>query len=131
MNSHPSPWNVADPLLSDIHLKHGDNRVSGAGTPRKSESEIRAALPSGGYLALSHGTSDIKHDGSKAVADAYSQRASSALFLRDREQVTAFFEGFELVDPGVVHAVHWRPPPGTEPRPVEQAPVYAGLGRRP
>jgi SAM-dependent methyltransferase len=93
--------------------------------------EIHAALPSGGHLALSHGTSDIERDNSEAVADAYSQRASSALFLRDRAQVTAFFEGFELVDPGVVHAGHWRPLPGVEPRPVEQAPVYAGVGRRP
>ncbi|MEO3786777.1 SAM-dependent methyltransferase [Actinocorallia sp. B10E7] len=99
--------------------------------PYRLVAQIREALPSGGYLAVSHGTSDIERDNSEALADAYSQRASSTLFLRDRAQVTAFFEGFDLIDPGVVYAGHWRPLPGVEPRPVEQAPVYAGLGRRP
>ncbi|WP_157963973.1 SAM-dependent methyltransferase [Actinocorallia populi] len=90
---------------------------------------LRDALSPGGHIALSHGTGDIGSDDSKTFTDAYSQRVSSSLFLRDHAQVAAFFDGLEPVEPGIVHAVHWRPEPGTEPRPVEEAPVYAGIGR--
>ncbi|GAB2816422.1 SAM-dependent methyltransferase [Actinocorallia aurea] len=90
---------------------------------------LRDALPPGSHLALTHGTNAEDRPDSKEFTDAYSQRSSSGLFLRDAAQVARFLDGFEPVDPGVVYAVHWRPEPGTTPRPVEQAPVWAAVGR--
>ena len=97
--------------------------------PYRLVARLRGALSPGGHIALSHGTGDIGSEDSKTFADTYSQRVSSSLFLRDHAQVSAFLDGLEPVEPGVVHAVHWRPLPGTTPRPVEEAPVYAGVGR--
>lgn len=93
---------------------------------------IREALPSGSYLALSHGTEAPDQEGGSAeFTAAYSQRSNSALFLRDREQVARFLDGFEPVEPGVVYAVQWRGDPAVAPRPIEQAPVWAAVGRLP
>ncbi|MDX6738157.1 SAM-dependent methyltransferase [Actinocorallia sp. A-T 12471] len=104
-----------------------------AADPYRIVATIRDALPPGSYLALTHGTvaPDKADEDSKEFTDAYSQRSSSGLHLRDKAQVARFLDGFEPVDPGVVYAVHWRPVPGTEPRPVEQAPVWAAVGRLP
>jgi hypothetical protein len=50
--------------------------------------------------------------------------------LRSRAEVTRFFDGLELVDPGVVPILHWRP---TEPTGLTDAQValYGGVGRKP
>jgi hypothetical protein len=52
--------------------------------------------------------------------------------MRSREQITAFFDGFELVDPGVVFLPEWRPdlPESIEAHP-ERMTGLVGVGRRP
>lgn len=51
--------------------------------------------------------------------------------LRSRQDVRAFFDGFDLVEPGLVQAPLWRPD-GTPPRPRDLAKIgiYAGVGRK-
>jgi hypothetical protein len=51
--------------------------------------------------------------------------------LRGREQVASFFDGFDLVEPGLVQAPLWRPE-GKRPRPrdLEKIGMYAGVGRK-
>ncbi len=44
---------------------------------------------------------------------------------RTQEQVTAFFDGFELLAPGVVETPQWRP---EEPPPATPVPMWAGVG---
>jgi hypothetical protein len=49
--------------------------------------------------------------------------------LRTFEQLAGFFDGLELVEPGVVPAVRWRPEPGYSPGTgSEQA--TCGVGRK-
>ena len=52
--------------------------------------------------------------------------------MRTRDQVVALFDGWELVEPGVVYLPQWRPEPGTPPmeRP-ERMTGLAGVGRQP
>jgi hypothetical protein len=49
-------------------------------------------------------------------------------YLRNPEGFARYFEGLELVSPGVVPMVQWRPDPDTE-----QAPIYSycGVGHKP
>jgi SAM-dependent methyltransferase len=75
--------------------------------------EFRAALAPGSYLILSHATTDgspvqtaaRQVDESGAVYD----RATAPLAMRDRTQVAALLDGFELVEPGLVQVSDWRP----------------------
>jgi hypothetical protein len=99
--------------------------------PGRIVTAFRDALAPGSYLALSHGTADF-HD--QAIADAgtavYS-RATAPLVLRGHAQVAALFEGWELIEPGVVQVPLWRPD-GKPPRPRELAKIgiYGGVGRK-
>ena len=90
----------------------------------------RDALAPGSHLAISHGTTDNRPD-LQAFGDSY-RRTANPVTLRPRDQVERFFEGFELIDPGLVFTPQWRPESpkdvGDDP---ERAGVYAGVGRKP
>ncbi len=84
------------------------------------------ALPSGSYLALNDGT-----DGDEAFNEAqraYNESGAVPYKLRSPEQIARFFEGLELVEPGVVRCNRWRPDPSDPSVDVE---AYGGVGRRP
>jgi hypothetical protein len=81
----------------------------------------------GSWLALSHGTAE----GDTGVGEAVRvyQRTSMPGTLRTRAQVAALFDGYDLVEPGVVYVPEWRPEPDTEPDTLTSA-FVGGLGRR-
>jgi hypothetical protein len=68
----------------------------------------RDALCPGSFLVLSHVTGDDREPGMLGGVDAY-ENASAPLNLRTRSQVQEFFNGFNLIDPGVVFLSQWRP----------------------
>lgn len=92
---------------------------------------LRDALPDGSYLALSHGTQDFHPPGAAGQAASTYRNATAPLVLRSHQQVSVFFEGFDLVDPGLVQAPLWRPD-GKPPRPRDLAKIgiYAGVGSK-
>lgn len=92
---------------------------------------LRDALPAGSYLALSHGTADFHPPGTAGQAAAGYGKAAAPLVLRAHARVSAFFDGFELAEPGLVQAPLWRPD-GRPPRPKDLAKIgiYAGAGRK-
>ena len=86
------------------------------------------ALPSGSYLSINDGSRGID-PAYEAAQDAYNTSGAVPYFLRPVEQITAFFEGLELVEPGVVSVPHWRPEPGA---PAQDAVgEHGGLARKP
>jgi hypothetical protein len=87
---------------------------------------LMAALPSGSYLAVSHLASDIMAAEMDALYRRISERTRETFVLRSREQVARFFEGLDLVDPGVTLVSDWH----TAPSDV-QLPVYAAVGIKP
>ncbi|WP_317620733.1 SAM-dependent methyltransferase [Actinoplanes sp. KI2] len=91
--------------------------------------KLLAALPSGSYLVVSHVTAD--HEPQKwARFVEVMRRQGMPSHLRSRAEVTRFFDGLDLVDPGVVPILQWRP---TEPAELTDAQValYGGVGRKP
>jgi S-adenosyl methyltransferase len=92
---------------------------------------LRDALPAGSYLVLSHGTQDFHAPGGADKAAAGYKNATAPLVLRTHEQVLSFFDGFGLLEPGLVQAPLWRPD-GRRPRPgdLEKIGIYAGVGGR-
>ena len=80
--------------------------------------KLLGALPSGSFLVLSHGTPDEQDvaDGDiDTMKTIYRQRTTTPLSLRHRAEVARFFEGLELVEPGLVWLPQWRPEP-TDPQ---------------
>ena len=72
------------------------------------------AVPPGSYIALSHLGADLlsqeSRDGVKNISNRMMQQQISP---RSREQVARFFEGTDLLEPGIVRLEEWRPEPGT------------------
>jgi O-methyltransferase involved in polyketide biosynthesis len=93
--------------------------------------ELVAALAPGSLVALQHGVRDMLPD---EVADniVRAQKANGIPFkLRTKDEFTRFFDGLELVPPGIIPMAEWRPDddPATRPTPLE-AQGYAGVGRK-
>jgi hypothetical protein len=91
---------------------------------------LRDALPAGSYVILSHGTMEslppVIFD---QLVRLYST-TSQPVRIRTRAEIEAFFEGLELVEPGVVFVPLWRPEdPGDLllDRPEESS-GFAGVG---
>ena len=86
-----------------------------------------SALPSGSYLTLADGA-DVNAAFRKAQ-EGYNSSGAVPYYLRSPEQIARFFDGLELVEPGVVPCALWRPDPSPF-TPPEEAYVYGGVGRK-
>jgi SAM-dependent methyltransferase len=108
--------------------------VSDAQDPRGILARFRSALAPGSHLVIAHGTAEI--DGMppahiQAAMDSY-QNAVAPVTLRSRAEVAALFDGFDLVDPGVVWLQDWRPDPaGVLAGPQRPKASFGGVGRLP
>jgi S-adenosyl methyltransferase len=89
-----------------------------------------AALAPGSYLVISHASfDDFDAAETDRVYGVY--QASTSMFTSRRpERITAWFDGCELVDPGVVIVTQWRPEPGDAPASL-RLPHYGGVARVP
>jgi hypothetical protein len=91
------------------------------------------ALAPGSYLAISHGThEDVSPELVAQVQTLYA-RTTTPVKLRSRAEIQAFFQGLELVDPGLVHVPLWRPE-GPEDLFVDtpgRSVNFAAVGRKP
>jgi hypothetical protein len=93
----------------------------------------RDALPAGSYLALSHVTADQRQDQISDAKDMIQEsRSADQLTPRSHDQVVRLFDGFDLVEPGVVGCGLWHPSgPGDVADNHElNAHVYAGVGKK-
>jgi O-methyltransferase involved in polyketide biosynthesis len=87
------------------------------------------ALAPGSYLAISHPASDIDAEAAAAAARQYDRSLPTTQTNRSRAQVTRFFDGLELLPPGVVQLNRWRPDPGDADPGIEIS-SWAGIGRK-
>lgn len=83
------------------------------------------ALPSGSYLALSHVSLDAYAAEGEKLNTVYTSTIESQ--NRSPEEITRFFDGLDLVEPGVVVAPRWRKDGVAVPD--EPHPNYAGVAR--
>jgi O-methyltransferase involved in polyketide biosynthesis len=89
------------------------------------------ALPSGSYLALNDGTNVITTEGAEAQ-ESYNESGAIPYVLRSPEEIAAFFDGLELVEPGVVSCPRWRPDPAAAAGgPPAEVDAFGGVGRKP
>ncbi len=91
--------------------------------------EYRDRMAPGSYLAISHGTLEEDPRGEGGKAETVYRQASSQLHVRPLPEVRRFFDGFELVEPGLTWIAEWRPEPGTAPT-GRQHSMRGGVGRK-
>jgi O-methyltransferase involved in polyketide biosynthesis len=98
--------------------------------PHKIIAEYRDHMAPGSYLAITHGTLEEDPEGEGGKAEGVYRQASSQLHVRPLPEVLRFFDGFELVEPGLTWITEWRPEPGTAPTGRQQS-MRGGVGRKP
>ena len=102
--------------------------VPDADDPAGVVGKLAAVLASGSFLALSHATDDAVPGIAAQVEELYTYTTAAA-HTRTSAEIMRFFEGFELVEPGLTYLPLWRP--GREPPAnPEQVWSYAGVGRK-
>ena len=96
--------------------------------PHEIVSRITRALAPGSYLAISDTTSDIDTQRvASTTAGLNTRMGGTHLNLRSRAEITRFFDGLDLVEPGLVPMPQWR----AQADPAHVIPCYAGVGRKP
>ncbi|SCK56707.1 S-adenosyl methyltransferase [Streptomyces sp. WMMB 322] len=127
---HPTTQNLIDfdqpvalMLVAVMHFIRDDEE------PGKIVSEVTSRLPKGSCLILSHVTDDVDEGEEGANAAEVYKNSTAQLIMRSYDEVLPFFNGFELIEPGLVKPPLWRP---DGPVPSEHELVdhrgYAGVG---
>ncbi|MEV6027558.1 SAM-dependent methyltransferase [Streptomyces sp. NPDC052036] len=111
---------VALLLVAVLHF------LTDAENPGQVVAALRDTLPAGSFLVLSHATDDFAD---RSEAQAVYNKATATLNLRSHAEVERFFDGFELVEPGLAQVPFWRP---DTPPPARSGEIgfYGGVARK-
>jgi SAM-dependent methyltransferase len=118
---------IAIILFATLHFIP-DHDIPDHDDPAAIVAQLRDALAPGSYLAIAHIGAEFFPD-KKALARAMKvyESASEQIHPRSREQILAFFDGFELIDPGVVPKNEWRPETDSDTPNIQ----WGAVGRKP
>jgi SAM-dependent methyltransferase len=114
---------VALLLVAILHfLPDGDD-------PAALVAELRDALAPGSYVVISHGTTDSQPSHVAEGMEHYAQTTAD-FQPRSHGEVLRFFDGLDLIEPGLVHVPRWRPGDPRAAEHAERIAAYGGAGRK-
>jgi S-adenosyl methyltransferase len=96
--------------------------------PYQLVADLMDAVPEGSFLAITHPARDQVDIATKAE-ESLTKSMGQQVTFRTREQVSRFFGGFDLVDPGVVPIQDWRPDSILDLNSPPTA-MWGGVGRK-
>ncbi|QIS02052.1 hypothetical protein F5X71_06740 [Nocardia brasiliensis] len=112
-------------LVAVLHL------LADVDEPIAKVAQLRGAVQPGSYVAISHLTSELRPEDASKLGDNATNKERIGIHFRDRNGIVAMFEGWELVEPGVVELPVWRP---ESDRDLHETPGrslgLAGVGRK-
>jgi hypothetical protein len=114
---------VAVMLIAVLHL------ISEQDNPRQIIDQLMAAVPPGSTLSISHVPNDMHTGAMSDMSDRLNRLLSQPSTYRSHAQVTAFFDGLDLVEPGVTPIQKWRPATAQEAAAV--AAMWGGVAIKP
>ena len=116
---------VAVMLIAVLQLVTDDD------DPYQIVAELTAAIPSGSFLAITHVAGDMGRmtPGALEAARRLSELLPQRVNPRSHAQVTKFFDGLELVEPGVVPIQQWRP--ASDDEAAARAALWGGVAGKP
>jgi hypothetical protein len=105
--------------------------IPDARDPRGAIRQMIDRLPSGSYVAISHLTSDDPQVRERVTRFALEATGGHWGRVRSREEVAGFFDGLEIVPPGLVKATEWHPDGREEEEGSAEWFEYGGVARKP
>ena len=115
---------VALLLLGVLH------HIPDTGQAQEVVGRLVAALAPGSFLAVNHSTSAVSGAAMEDAVAHWNQVGTPTMTLRSPEQIVRFFDGLDLLEPGVVPCSQWRPdisPLDGQPPPVDE---FCGVARK-
>jgi hypothetical protein len=112
-------------LIAILHVIGDDD------DPHQLVAKLMAAVPPGSYLVMTHVAGDMQGHAARATAAAsrLSQIMAQRVTPRSQAQVARFFDGLELIEPGIVPIQQWHPDSDAEA--TARAAMWGGVGRKP
>lgn len=114
---------VAFLLFAILHFVHETDK------PQEIVARLREVSAPGSYLALTHATNASSDEITGQALEVY-RKATAALALRDHAQILTFFDGYELLDPGLVAPRDWRPDADDQLPKTTASVGFGGVGRK-
>ena len=114
---------VAVILIGILHL------IGNEDGPHAIVRQLMATVPPGSWLAILHPASDVSSE-LGAMTKGYNKRSAAPATLRSQAEVSAFFDGLNLLPPGLVHLGCWVAG-SPEPAPGPGMPAWTGLASKP
>ncbi|MEV4125598.1 SAM-dependent methyltransferase [Nocardia sp. NPDC049707] len=112
-------------LVAVLHLLSDEDQ------PVEKVCAVRAAVPAGSYVAISHLTSELRAEDAGKLGRRAAETTHVGIHFRSKDAISAMFEGWEPVEPGVVALPAWRP---ESERDLHETPGrslgLAGVGRK-
>jgi S-adenosyl methyltransferase len=109
-------------LVAVLHL------VGPEDDPYRIVRRLMDAVPAGSYLLLSHVASDIEPEKMAEMGKRLNRLLAQKGTYRSQPEVAAFFDGLDIVEPGVVPVPQWRP--DSEVEAARRAAMWGGIGRK-
>ena len=114
---------VAVTLLMVLHV------IPDSDDPHALVAKVMDALPSGSYLAVSHLGSDLLDQEAKQGFENIVSRSAQQQYIgRSRDEMLRFFEGTDLVEPGLVRVEEWHPDPVADE--TGRSALWCALGQK-
>jgi S-adenosyl methyltransferase len=106
--------------------------IADSDDPWRIAATLRDALAPGSYLVLGHGTNESRPTMARAAQKVYNSSVATQIHMRSRAEILRFFDGFDLVDPGLVYIPQWRPDsPADVPSDPSKFWGLVGVARKP
>ncbi|CAL9357139.1 hypothetical protein SUDANB105_00590 [Streptomyces sp. enrichment culture] len=116
---------VALLLVAILHF------VEDADDPYTAVAQLSEALAPGSMLVLTHASYEgipLPPERADGAVDVYKD-IRNPLIMRSRDEIARFFEGYDMVEPGLVPMPHWRPDTAPEDEDPYAFAGFAGVGR--
>ena len=105
--------------------------ISDAEDPWAIVATLRDALAPGSFIVLSHVENESRPEKAQAAEKVYTRSVATSVQLRSRAEILRFFDGFEVLDPGLVYIPQGRPDsPADVPDDPSKFWVRVGVGRK-
>ena len=113
---------VAVLLLAVLHF------IPDEDDPYRIARKLMGAVPPGSFLVIVHAPSDLHPEEMAEQTRRYIESGAELMRPRSQQEILRFFDGLELIGPGLAPLSAWLPPGQAEPG---SSRAVAGVGRKP
>jgi SAM-dependent methyltransferase len=92
---------------------------------------LKAALAPGSFVVINHSTSAVRGEAMEEAVRHWNRVGKPSMTLRDPEQISRFFDGLDLLEPGVISCSRWRPVLSASPGQPGDVDEFCGVARKP